>query len=182
MLVDLRYGMHHCSVMLAPKLATNLWQRGFRELFGQVHGNLTGNDDLPRIILLLQLSHTHAERLGHSPLDGLDGDLADLGVDELLQALLGDRQRDLDTMHRTPGNEANQRTFQLTDVGAYVGCDEESDVCGKLSLLGLSFLLQNGDLGLKIRWLNVGNQAPLKTRTKTVFKVGQPLWEGDRKR
>ncbi len=62
------------------------------------------------------------------PLDRLDGDLANLGVDELLQALLGDRHSsDLDTMHRTPGNgKANQRTFQLTDVGAHVGCDEES--------------------------------------------------------
>ena len=44
---------------------------------------------------------------------------------------------------------------------------------GSCGLLGLGLLLQDGDLGLEIRWLNVGDQAPLEARAQAVFEVGE---------
>ncbi len=44
-----------------------------------------------------------------------------------------------------------------------------------MHLLVLRLLLQDGDLGLQIGGLNVGDEAPLKTRAQTVFNLGQLL-------
>jgi len=40
------------------------------------------------LFFLLQLGHAHSKLFGYRALNRLDGDLAHLGVDELLQALL----------------------------------------------------------------------------------------------
>ncbi len=94
-----------CSSILAMECITVVWclppncrpisgRRGLGHLLGQVHGDLARDHDLARVVLLLQLRDAHAEVLRHRALDGLDGDLADLRVDELLEALLRDGQRD----------------------------------------------------------------------------------------
>ena len=80
---------------------------------------------------------------------------------------------DLDAVHAAPGDEADERAFEFADVGAHVAGDEERDVDGQLCLLGLGLLLQDGDLGLEIGWLNVGDQAPLEARAQAVFEVGE---------
>ena len=175
MLVDLADGVHHGGVVLAAELAADLGQRRLGELFGQVHGDLARHDDLARVVLLLELGDAHSELLGHRALDGLDGDLAHLGVDELLEALLRDCQRDLHAVHTAPGDEPDQRALQLTNVGAHVAGDEQRNLGGKVGLLGLGFFLKDGDLGLEIGRLNVCDQAPLEARAQAVFEVCQLL-------
>ncbi len=171
LLVDLADGVHDGGVVLAAELASDLGERRLGQLLGEVHRDLARDDDLPGVVLLLELGDAHGEVLGHGALDGLDGDLADLCVDELLEALLRDGERDLDAVHRAPGDEPHQCAFELADVGAYVRRDEERYVGGELRVLALRLLLQDGDLGLEIGWLNVGDESPLEARAQTVFKI-----------
>ena len=141
-------------------------------MLGEVHGDLARHDNLARVVLLFQLCDSHAELLGYGALNRLDRDLAHLRVDELLQALLGDGERNLHAVHAAPGDEANQRTFQLTHVRPDVGGNEHRYVGGQRGLLALRFLLQDRDFGLKIGRLNVCDQAPLESRAQAVFEVG----------
>ena len=47
-----------------------------------------GTTTAPGVVFLLQLRHAHAELLGDRALNGLDGHLAHLQIDKLLEALL----------------------------------------------------------------------------------------------
>ncbi len=175
LLVDLGDGVHDGGVVLAAELAADLGQGGFGHLLGEVHGDLAGDDDLAGVVFLLELGDAHAELLRDGALDGLDGDLADLGVDELLEALLGDGERAFDAMMGAPGDDADEGAFELADVGADVGGDEERDVGGDDGVLGFSLALQDGDLGFEIGWLDVGDEAPLEARAEAVFDVAEFL-------
>ncbi len=108
-------------------------------------------------------------------LNGLDGDLAHLHVDELLQALLGRGQRDLHAIQLAPGDEPHQRALKLAHVGAHVRGDEQRHIRRQLHLLALRLLLQDGDLGFEIGRLNVGDQAPLEARAQPLFNLGKLL-------
>jgi len=68
-----------------------------------IHGDLTGNDHGAGIIFLLQLGYAHSELLGDSALNRFNGDLAYLGIDELLEAQLGGRQSKLGAIEAAPG-------------------------------------------------------------------------------
>src|SRR5260370_32448397 len=117
---------------------------------GEVHGDLARHYDLAGGVLLLQLGDAHAVLLGDRALDGFDGDLAYLRVDELFEALLGDGEGDLDAVHAAPGDEANQRTFELADVRPYVRGDKHRHVGGQRRLFALGFLLQDRDFGFEV--------------------------------
>ena len=43
-------------------------------------------------------------------------------------------------------------------------------------LLLLRLLSQDRDTGLEVRWLNIGDQPPLETRSQALFKPGNVLW------
>ena len=88
LLVDLGDGVHDGGVVLVAELTADFRKARLRELLGQVHGDLARNDDVARVVFLLEVGDAHAKLLGDGALDGLDGDLADLHVNELLEALL----------------------------------------------------------------------------------------------
>ena len=76
---------------------------------------------------------------------------------------------------RAPGDDADERAFELTHIGADVGRDKERDIGGDVGLLGLGLALQDGDLGFEIGWLDVGDEAPLEAAAQTVFEVAELL-------
>src|SRR5215470_9302503 len=115
--------VHHGCMMLAPKLAANLRQRSLRHLLGEEHGDLAREDDSPGITLGLDFRHTKPKLLGNRFLDGFDGDLARLRVDEILQYLLCCREIDLSASERTIGDQADERTLEFTNVGPDIGGD-----------------------------------------------------------
>src|SRR5258708_2128810 len=94
-LFDLLDRVQNSRMMLSAELPPNLRQRSFGHVLRQIHRNLPRIDDCSRIILCLNLHQPQPELLGHHLLDGLDCDLARLGVDKVLQHLLRIRQRDL---------------------------------------------------------------------------------------
>ena len=54
---DFVAGMHHGRVVLAPEFLADFWQAGIGELAGQVHGNLTRDDNLPYPLLSFKVRH-----------------------------------------------------------------------------------------------------------------------------
>ena len=134
-----------------------------------------GTTTLRELFFCFRSADPHAELLGDGALNGLDGDLAHLHVDELLEALLRGGQRDLHAVQLAPGDEPHQRAFKLAHVGAHVRGDEERDIGGQVHLLALRLLLQDGDLGFEIGRLNVGDQAPLEARAQAIFNLGKFL-------
>ena len=165
--------MHDGGVVLASELAADFGEAGFGHLLGEVHCDLARDYDLARVVLLLEFGDAHAKVLGYGALDGLDGDLADLGVDELLETLLGHDERTLDTVMGAPGDDADEGALELADVGADVGGDEESHVGGYGGVLGLRFTLEDCDFSLEIGWLDVGDEAPFEAAAETVFDVAE---------
>ncbi len=69
----------------------------------------------------------------------------------------------------------DEGAFELADVGADVGGDEEGDVGGENGVFELCLLLKDGDLGLEVRRLDVGDEAPLEAGAEAVFEVRQLL-------
>ena len=120
--------MHHGRVVFAAELPSDFGQRGFGHLLGQIHRDLARHNDSARVVLLLQLGDPHAELLGYRALDGLNGDLANLRVDELFEALLRGGQRDLDSVQTRPGKETRERAFELAHIRADIRGDEERDI------------------------------------------------------
>ena len=93
-------------------------------MLGEVHRDLPGIDDGTRIILRLDFDEAQAELLGYGFLNGFDGDLARLRVDEIFQDLLRVGERNVGSDERRVGDEADESAFELADVGADVGGDE----------------------------------------------------------
>ena len=95
LLFDLLHRMQDRGVVLAAKLASDLRQGRFREMLGQVHGNLPGIDDGARIILCLDFDQPQSELLGNGLLNRFDRDFPRLLINEILEDLLGVRKCDL---------------------------------------------------------------------------------------
>ena len=119
--------MHHGRVVLVTKLPPDFRQRCFGQLLCQKHRNLPRDHDCTRIVLLLELCHTHAEMLSHHPLNRLDGNLAHLRINELLQALLRRRQRDFKPMHPGPGNQTRQSAFKFANIRPHMRSNKQCD-------------------------------------------------------
>jgi hypothetical protein len=169
--VDFGDGVHDGGVVLAAELTADLGEGGFGHLLCEVHGDLARDDDLAGVVLLLELWDAHAEVLGDGALDGLDGDLADLGVDELLEAGLGDGDGALDAVVGAPGDDADEGAFELAHIGADVRGDEEGDVGGDGGAFGLCFALEDGDFGFEVGGLDVGDETPLEAAAEAVLEV-----------
>ena len=86
-----------------------------------------------------------------------------------MQRLLGECEVDLAAGEARVGDQADQATLELADVGAYLAGDEEGDVLGNLDPLGLRLLAQDGDLRLDVRRLDVGDQAPFEAAVQALL-------------
>src|SRR5271166_5526581 len=159
--------------MLSAELASNLWQRSFSHVLGQIHGDLTRIDDRSRIVFRFDFNQAQTELLGNHFLNGLDGDLAGLRVDEILQNLLRVREGNFRADQGRVRDEADESAFELANVGTDILGDVESYVGGKRHFFLLGFLLQDGDFGFEVGGLNVGDQSPLEAAAQAVFDLGQ---------
>ncbi len=110
-----------------------------------------------------------AELLADSFLNQVDGDALFLRGDDVAQHLLRGDQVQARAGERGVGHQAvrapsSSRTLDLIDARDVFG-----DVIGNLNALGLRFFLQDGDFRFEVGRLDVGDQAPLKTRAQALF-------------
>jgi len=115
LLINFIDGVEDGRVVLASELAADFGQRSFRQMLGQVHGDLPRKNDLARVVLGLDLRQTKPELLRHRLLDALDRDLARLLVDEVLEHLLGSDQVDDHAGERGISQQPDERAFQFAN-------------------------------------------------------------------
>lgn len=70
------------------------------------------------------------------------------------------------------GVYAGQRTFQLADVALDAPGDQLQHFVADFDVFVVGLFAQNGDSGVEIRLLNVGNQAPFKAAAEPLFQTG----------
>src|SRR5262249_42336880 len=66
----------------------------------------------------------------------------------------------------------DQRTLELTNIALHAAGYEHRHVIRDSHADQITFSLQDRNLRLQIRWLDVCNQAPFETRVKTFLKRG----------
>src|SRR5207247_2188962 len=91
-------------------------------------------------------------------------------LENTLQHLLRERQGDLLPGQRRERNQSNQRSFELADVRLDFAGDVHRDVVGQRNCLGFGFFLQDRDLGLEVRRLNVSDQSPFESRSQAFLE------------
>ena len=76
---------------------------------------------------------------------------------------------------RSVGHQADQRAFELADVGLDGARDVFGDVVWNLDVLVLALLLQNRDFGFEVGRLNVRDESPFESRAQALFNRGDFL-------
>ena len=101
--------------------------------------------------------------VGHHVLDVLDGERpAGAGGDDVLQEAGGGVLVDLVLVDRREGQHPGQRTLQLTDVLLHLVGDEGEDGFGDHPAVVPHLRPEDGEPGLEVGWLDVGQQALLE--------------------
>src|SRR6266852_7719 len=173
--IDLVDRVQDRRMVLAAELPADLRQRRRGELFDQVHGDLAGKGDGFRIAAHLQVLLAQAELLAHALLNELDGDLLLLRGDDVLEHLLGGGQVDVGAGQRSVSQQASQRALELADIRFDRAGDEFGHLVGQWHALAFGLLLQDGDLGLQVGRLDIGDQAPLEARAQPLLNGGDLL-------
>src|SRR5215471_19810432 len=73
-------------------------------------------------------------------------------------------------------HQTDQCAFQFPHVRPDIRSDKQRHICRQSDFFLLGFLLQDGDLGLEVGWLNVSDQSPFKAAAQTVLDFRQLLW------
>ena len=79
-------------------------------------------------------------------------------------------ERDVLALQRRVGDQADERALELADVRLDLAGDVERDVVGQRDRLGLGLLLEDRDLRLEVRRLDVGDEAPLEPRAQPLLE------------
>ena len=88
--------------------------------------------------------------------------------EDLVRDLLGERR----AVQAGVGGDPDQRALELADVVADVGGDEREDLVGDAAeVLGLGLLAEDGEAGLELGRLDVGDQAPLEPAAQPVLEA-----------
>ena len=98
------------------------------------------------------------------------------GRQEVGEHLLGDLLGELGPVEAGVGGDPDQRALELADVVADVGGDEGQDL-GRdpAEVLGLGLLAEDGEAGLELGRLDVGDEAPLEAGAEAVLEAGDRL-------
>ena len=146
-----------------------------RELAGEVHGDLPRECDGLGTPLGAHVGELDAEEVGGLPLDLLDGDDFLFFAPEIREDFLGEIGIHVASAQGAEGDHAGEGALDLADIGFDATGDQISDVIREQDALDRRLFLEDGDAGLEVRWLNVGNEAPLEAGAKALLDLGNLL-------
>ena len=95
--------------------------------------------------------------------------------DQVAQHDLGERLVDRGLVQRRERGDPDERALEFADVALDAAGDQFQDVVGHVEPIHLSLLAQDGDAGLQLGRLDVGDQAPLEAGPQPVFEGGELL-------
>jgi hypothetical protein len=125
----------------------------------------------------LELVHAEAEHRGGGVEDELGGDLAgSADVEDVGQHHLGHLEGQGLPVEAGEGRHPDQGAFELPDVVLHVGGDELEHVGRDRGLFPVRLLAQDGQAGLELGRLHVGDQAPLEPAAQAVLQRGDRAW------
>ena len=153
----------------SAKIGANGFEGFSGQLFGQVHGQLAGDDDAPFAGFAVEGFHGQVEVFGDEILDEFDGYFfIDLGY-EVFDDFFGQVDVDLAAVERRLGDEGDQHAFQLADVILDVVADEFGNVLGDLDAFAVHFGVQDGHPGFEVGWCEIGGEAPFEAGDEAFF-------------
>ncbi len=162
--------MHDGGVVTSTKLSSDPGQREVGKLACQVHRDLPRKDDRLTPFVPGELCLGDPVVLADLLLDGRDGDrLQGAFWEDVLQNALRYLKVDRMARQRAERDDADQRPLQLPDVGGYPARDETEHLIGDRQGLRFDFASEDGDSGLKIRRLDVGDQSHLEPASQAIL-------------
>src|SRR5439155_4723500 len=157
--LDLLDRVEDGGVVLAAEAAADVRVGMAGELAGEIHGDLAGKGHGLGAGLGAEILGPDREDLGDPPLDVLDGDAALVGSPDVGEDFLGQVKGQLATGEGAEGADPDQRTLELADVRLDLGGGEVRDVVREGKRVELGFLLEDGDTGLEVGGLDVGDKS-----------------------
>ena len=97
---------------------------------------------------------------------------------EVGEHVLGEFDAHLAPGEGAEGDHPGERALDLADVGLDAAGDQVGDVVGQADPLDLGFLLEDGDAGLEVGRLDVGDEAPLEAGAQALLELGNLLGRG----
>jgi len=178
--LDLVDGVDHRGVVAPTEESGDGGVTEVGELAEHVHRHLAGGDEGPLTALAperLDAESDEAGELGEQFLVGAG--LHERGGQHRPEQLFGHRNADRDPVERGVGGDPDEGPFQLTDVGGDVAGDELEDIGRHRALIALGLVAQDGQTGLEVGGLDVGDQAPPEATAQPVLErrngIGHPV-------
>ena len=160
-------------VAVAEQL-TDLRQRQVRALAAEVHRDLSCGGDRLRAARSVEVVDRQAEVLRRCGDDvGRHDDVRVIGVDDVAQHRLGERDVEVRAVEAREGRHADERALELADVAGDLRCDVLEHLVGDEQALGLSLFAKDRDAGLEVGRLHVGDETPLEAAAHAVFEPGE---------
>ena len=136
-------GVENRSVVLAADLGTDRSKRDFGKITAQIHGYLTGLDDLSLTGFRKDGIVGKIEIIADDILYAGDSDFILAVSHYLLYQLLGELESHIALGKRSLGDEREQRAFQLPDIGLHLAGDELEHLVGNDCALAETLVLED---------------------------------------
>src|SRR6185369_17124741 len=75
------------------------------------------------------------------------------------------------TTQRSHRQETDQCTLEFANVVFRVTSQHQSNIIRQVDVMHLGLPLDDYNLGLEVRWLNISDESPLKTRMETFLNL-----------
>jgi hypothetical protein len=165
-------GMKHGAVIATAKGFADGTEGAFSHLPRQEHGDLARERDILRPALAGHVREADIEVFGHFFLDDFDADgITAFFMKDFAKQAFDDFEAQLFAGQRRVGRNADEGAFEAADVRPDAVGEEIHDFLRQGHAHDLRLLIQNREAHFNIRRLQIGHQAPFKTRDEAMLEV-----------
>jgi len=160
---DLLDGVKDSGVVFSAKLLTNFLEREPCEFSAEIHGRLSWENETLVFLPSSQVCRTNIEKGSHLFLNGVNRNCVIGLPHDIPQDLLGHLERNLGVGKGSESTDTDQRSLKDSDVGINIGCQEKGHIVREVDFFEGGLFLEDGNPGLNVRCVNVGNESPLES-------------------
>ena len=163
--------MEDGGVVLASELGTDGGEGLAGQAAAEVHGYLSGLDDLPLAGVGQHGLVGDAEIVAYRVAYLGDGHFGVVDGDYLLQDFLGQLKSDFLLCQGGVGHQGGQGALEFADIVGDLACDVPYDVVPEDDALLEALGLENSHAGLQVRGKEFGGQSPLEAGKKPLLQA-----------